>query len=147
MHNWPRRARLIIYRLVLPAITVYALLVVSQRMPRPLLSDSGLLDLLARIWLCFILAGNFFLIADIRKYERWLYGPTREIAESDVASKLWNGFTSLLFFVLTAVLSAWTVQTFLPGIVQYRNLVAVAYGFIAAFPTLVLRRRAPDPIG
>lgn len=129
-----RSAIRITYRVILPGIVFFGLFVLSTEIPRPVFSDSVLLDALARGMVALILGGNFFILADSGQYDRWFYGRILEptTPKGDLARMLWVGALCVMLFAFTAVMARWAILTFIPVVEPQALSSAILLGLLTA---------------
>jgi hypothetical protein len=120
----------------LPGITLFGLFVLSTWVPRPLEGGSALFDLAPRLYVALMYCVLFLIVEDIPRYERWIWGRSIEVnpAEGDVVRAAWDTGMSIMGFALTAIMTYFVIQTFVPILSGYALVVATAYGLLGAVP-------------
>ena len=106
----------ILYRFVFPLIVVCLLLFISPKLPRALFLGSSFFDLIARLWLCVIFCMGYIILSDLEKYQSWFYRGKgkKENSKYDIVTSVFNTTMSVMLGSFAAIVSSWSIHTFLP---------------------------------
>ena len=123
-----------IYVVLLPALTITALLWLSPRSARPFLVESVWVDLAARVWLCGILTAQLVILSDRRWIRKWLLRVSDDKRVDESEGLAWSILVVGLFFALGSIVTLLAVGAFLPNLRPFAGAIAVAYGAAQAVP-------------
>lgn len=131
----------ILYRYVFPSIVVCLLLIISPKLPRALFLDSSFFDLLARIWLSVIFGMGYIILSDLEKYQSWFYQGKGGNANSnsDIVTRVFNVTMSIMLGTFAAIVSWWSIHTFLPIFNSFALGLALLNGVICFAPLFYKR--------
>jgi hypothetical protein len=137
------RVRLIklIYRFILPLLVAFLLLIVSSNISRPLFSGSKLLDLIARVWVCVIFSMGYIILSDLEKYKALFYGAKIDNVNSiiETSTVIANISIAVIFGIFAALISWWSVRTFVPILSDMALIIALLNGILFFAPIFYQR--------
>lgn len=123
----------VFYSLVLPLITILLLLVILSVISRPKVLGSSFGDWLIRFLLCIWFCGLYIRLSRFSEYRIY---PNIKWSKTDLGSveKYFYIGMGLFMGIGCALVTWWTVQTFLPSFAPLASIIAVVNGLIIAFP-------------
>ena len=144
MGNTEISARVIrlVYRFVLPAITIIFLLIGSQVMKRPLFLGSLGWDLFARVWIILSFCFLYLRLSDLEKYMFRVYRITIDHSnDNDLPLNRRNIFVGTLLGIASIPFTWWIIQFFLPMFSGVGWLLALANGILISIPMMIWRNK------
>jgi len=127
---------MIIYKYLLPAITVVALLIVSQVISRPRILGSGFLDFILRglacLWFCICYSRLPYLSKKYRPFP----GSTTKKSDINTRGKIKSIINAIFFGMVFAFLTWWIVNMFLPVSKSFLYSIVVINGLICSIPLI-----------
>lgn len=125
-----------LYRYLLPAVTIFSLLILAQVTSRPRLAGSGFLDFLVRImaclWLCITYARLPYLSIKYRPFP----GSTSTKADVSSREKVKYICEAIVFGVFFAIMTWGIIDIFLPVFRPIIYLIAVINGLLFSIPLI-----------
>ncbi len=132
--NWVIR---FFYRIFLPTILIFSLLVISSIINRPVFLGIKFVDVLVRLLLCAWFGVLYIALPDIKSVYR-LY-PNIQFTKADISRSgtIFYIFIAILFGIGTSLVTRWTVVWFLPIYGQVSISIAVINGLIFTIPLII----------
>lgn len=130
----------VVYRFVLPAITLIFLLIVSSGMERPLAFGSLSGDIFIRVLLILSYCSLYIRLSDLEKYMFKIYHTAIDHSNDNNFPWNWrNIFLGILLGVASVPFTWWIVQFFLPLFSGISWLLAFANGVLISIPMMLWR--------
>jgi hypothetical protein len=130
----------VVYRFVLPAITLIFLLIVSSSIKRPLAFGSLGGDFFVRGWIILAFCSLYIRLSDLGRYMFKVYRITIDHSNDNDLPLNWrNIFVGILLGVASIPFTWWIVQFFLPLFSGLSWLLAFANGVLISIPMMLWR--------
>jgi hypothetical protein len=132
----------VVYRFLLPGITLIFLLIVSSRMNRPLAFGSPVGDFFVRGCVILAFCSLYIRLSDLGRYMFKVYRITIDHStDNDLPLNWRNIFLGILLGVTSIPFTWWIVQFFLPLYSDTSWLLALANGVFISIPMMLWRNK------
>ena len=128
------RSVLLLYKVVMPVITLLFLLVIPQFIQHPAFMGSGVFDFIVRGLLCLWFCLAYSMLPNIK--EKYGLYPNITWSKADISPAerfLFIGFATF-FSICVVLITLWTIGVFVPIISKYGLLLAITNGAIFLIP-------------
>jgi hypothetical protein len=135
--NLLNKTILILYRRILPIVTIFILMIASQFDSRPWFFNSLVVDIIIRLFLSIWLSVAYYKLPRLSKDYRFYSNIIWSKSDLSAFERIFYIAMGVISGILVGIVTYWLLIIFLPTIKDISFFIAIINGFIFGLPLII----------